>query len=208
MLPRIMQKIICFGDSNVEYGTSVDEQGFICRLAERYSRRADVLARGFSGYTTREALSVLREAVLDEHPHITIVLFGTYDCVLPDQITHVPIKEYCQNLEMLAQKIAIEGSWIVIVTPPPVYERMTRSRTLKHTDAYAAACFKLALDMQLPVVDLFHHLQEVDDWETDCLRDGIHLNARGMNILYRELCEELDRIHPLKEFPRMGLENI
>ncbi|KAJ2798512.1 isoamyl acetate-hydrolyzing esterase [Coemansia helicoidea] len=50
--------LIAFGDSITEGGSSAGYRGFVARLADIYTRRLDVLNRGFSGYTSRDALSV------------------------------------------------------------------------------------------------------------------------------------------------------
>ncbi|KAJ2715989.1 isoamyl acetate-hydrolyzing esterase [Coemansia spiralis] len=50
--------LIAFGDSITEGGNSAANRGFVVRLADIFTRRLDVLNRGFSGYTTRNALTV------------------------------------------------------------------------------------------------------------------------------------------------------
>jgi lysophospholipase L1-like esterase len=203
-----MKKIICFGDSVTEMGTVLELKGYVAQLADRYVRRADVLARGFSGYNTREALRLLKPAVLDEHPDVVIVMFGANDSVLCDQIQHVPLQEYCENLQKIASDIACVGAWLILVTPPPVSEVKTRSRTLDHTGQYARACYELGLEMNLPVIDMFHRIQEEADWEKKCMIDGIHLSAQGMEMLYEEICRHLDKIFPLSHIERLGVDGI
>eukprot|EP00397_Hematodinium_sp_SG-2012_P062470 GEMP01084428.1.p1 GENE.GEMP01084428.1~~GEMP01084428.1.p1 ORF type:complete len:217 (+),score=42.22 GEMP01084428.1:72-722(+) len=50
-------EIILFGDSITQQSFSIDNGGWGARLSDHFSRRADVLNRGFSGYTTRWALN-------------------------------------------------------------------------------------------------------------------------------------------------------
>lgn len=199
-----MQKIVCFGDTITEMGVVIESRGFVAQLAERYVRRADVLARGFSGYTTREALRILHTAVLAEHPDIVILSFGMNDSALPGQIQHVPVEEYRSNLQEMATRIAVGGAWLILVSPPPLDERKTRSRRMDFTEQYALACFELGAEMNVPVVDSFHLIQQVDDWERKCLVDGLHLTAHGMDLLYEALVAVLDKQQPLKDFPRLS----
>ncbi len=199
-----MQKIVCFGDTITEMGVVIESRGFVAQLAERYVRRADVLARGFSGYTTREAMQILHGAVLAEHPDIVILSFGMNDSALPGQIQHVPLEEYRENLQEMATRIAVGGAWLILVSPPPLDERKTRSRRMDYTEQYALACFELGAEMNVPVVDLFHLIQQVDDWEGGCLVDGLHLTAHGMDLLYEALVAILDKQQPLKDFPRLA----
>lgn len=203
-----MKKIICFGDTVTEMGLVVESRGFVARLAERYTRRADVLARGFSGYTTREALTVLDEAVLAEHPHIVIVHFGGNDSVTANQMTHVPLDEFKNNLTKIATEIALSGAWLILLTPLPVDERKTRSRKMALTESYARACFEIGMEMNLPVLNLFHRIQEEADWEKRSLLDGIHLTPHGMDILYEMIVAEMDKQFPLQQLARLGVPNI
>lgn len=203
-----MKKIICFGDSITEMGFVIEVRGFVAQLADRYARRADVLARGFSGYTTREAVKILDTAVLAEKPDIVILFFGANDSTLPGQIQHVPLKEYKSNLLNIASRIAVAGAWLVLVTPPPVNEKLIKNRTLGTTATYAKVCIDVAREMNLPVVDLFMKLQEEGNWEKSALIDGLHLSANGMTRLYEELAMALDRIQPLDSVERMEIDGI
>lgn len=203
-----MKKIICFGDTITEMGIVTESRGYAARLAERYVRRADVLVRGFSGYTTREALTIVDSVVLAEHPACVIMQFGLHDSVLPNQFLHVPVEEYHANLEELVSRIACFGAWLVLVTPPPVDERRTRTRTQEHTGAYVSACLHVGVDMNVPVVNLFRLISHYNHWETRCLSDGVHLTATGMDILYDALIPELDQQIPLQALPRQGVPGI
>jgi isoamyl acetate esterase len=203
-----MKKIVCFGDTITEMGYVVELRGYVAQLADRYIRRADVIAYGFTGYTTREARKILKAGVLAEKPDFVILFFGTNDSVLPGQIPHVPVKEFKRNLEEMASEIASAGAWLVLVTPPPVDEKKIKSRTMVHTEQYAQACLDVARDMNLPAVDLFHALQEEKDWRKTCLLDGMYLAAPGMNRLYEELAVALDKIQQLESFERLGVDGI
>ena len=203
-----MKRIVCFGDSITEMGYVIEVRGFVAQLADRYARRADVLARGFSGYTTREAVKILDAAVLAEKPDVVILFFGANDSTLPGQIQHVPLKEYRRNLQDMASRIAVAGAWLVLVTPPPVNEHLIKNRMLGNTAAYAKVCIDVGREMNLPVVDLFMKLQEEAGWEKGALIDGLHLSANGMTRLYEELAVALDQLKPLDSFERMAIDGI
>jgi lysophospholipase L1-like esterase len=108
----------------------------------------------------------------------------------------------------MASRIAVAGAWLVLVTPPPVNEKLIKSRTLGNTAAYAKICIDVAREMNLPVVDLFMKLQEERNWEKTTLIDGLHLSANGMTRLYEELAMLLDKIQPLDSFERMEIDGI
>lgn len=203
-----MKKIICFGDTITEMGAVIELRGFAAQLMDRYTRRADVLSRGFAGYTTREALRILEKAVLDERPDFVVLFFGSGDSALPGQIQHVPVHEYRQNLVEMATRIVTQGAWVILVTPPPVDERVVKSRTMEHTALYAQACREIAEEMRAPLVDLFARIQQEPNWPKTCLLEGLHLTATGMNILYEEIARTLDAIKPLDQFERLNVSGI
>lgn len=114
-----------------------------------YSRRADVLSRGFSGYNTRHALDVLPSILADFDVGLggsSSVLFytlwfGANDAALPGTRQHVPVEEYASNLKTIVGLVrdsyngngnsngsADEASTpslappIILITPPPVYK--------------------------------------------------------------------------------------
>jgi hypothetical protein len=55
---RVRPSILLFGDSITEYGFGIEEVrfGWSSLLSSLYSRRADVLNRGFAGYNTTVSL--------------------------------------------------------------------------------------------------------------------------------------------------------
>lgn len=203
-----MKTIVGFGDTLMEQGLVTESRGFLARLAERYARRADVLARGYAGYTTREALKLVQPSVIANTPHSVLLAFGSSDSVRPDQFQHVPLDEYRANLESMANDIAYAGAWVIMITPPPFDERKTRSRTMEQTGQYALACYEVALEMNCPVIDLYHLLQQHPNWEERCLYDGLHFSATGMDILYDAIVNAYEKLLPLSECPRDGVDGL
>ncbi|KIZ01037.1 hypothetical protein MNEG_6922 [Monoraphidium neglectum] len=78
--------ILLFGDSLTELGTS-PASGWSNALADRYKRRADVINRGFGGYTSKQGLEILPE-ILETidlgRTLLAVVWFGTNDAATPD----------------------------------------------------------------------------------------------------------------------------
>jgi lysophospholipase L1-like esterase len=63
-LLRVRPTILLFGDSITEFAFGANgEVGWASLLSSAYSRRADVLSRGFSGYNTKHALGVLQSTL-------------------------------------------------------------------------------------------------------------------------------------------------
>ena len=137
MMLRIRPTIILFGDSITQQGFSVaasttattatdtdttttvtveQKPGWVGLLSNTYTRRADVLNRGFSGYNTRHAIDMLpfvfgEDAAIDGDGTPTLmvaIFFGANDAALPgkqDHPQHVPIDEYEENLRTIVKTI-------------------------------------------------------------------------------------------------------
>ncbi|OAA38149.1 GDSL Lipase/Acylhydrolase family protein [Metarhizium rileyi] len=125
-------QLVLFGDSLVQ--RSVDLQdGFSMQAAlqSRFIRRLDVVNRGFSGWTTANAVKYLPDIFplpTSTSPRIKyfVVLLGANDAIisLPTTSQHVPIGQYKENLTKIVThpNIAAHKPKIVLVTPPPLDE--------------------------------------------------------------------------------------
>lgn len=97
--------IVLFGDSITE--EAFGEGGWAACLANHYSRSADVVLRGYSGYNTRWAARVAPRAVATVpagQVAAVTVCFGANDAALPDRacaLQHVPVAEYRDNLRAI-----------------------------------------------------------------------------------------------------------
>ncbi|XP_057415141.1 GDSL esterase/lipase At5g62930-like [Lotus japonicus] len=202
------EKIVLFGDSITE--ESFGDKGWGASLANAYTRKADVLNRGYDGYNTRWALFLLKHHFpLDtpKQPLAATVFFGANDSALSGRAyekLHVPIEEYRQNLRkiVLHLKTCSPSMLIVLITPPPISEeaRLAHLRSLYGENApelpertyevigqYAKACVEIAKEMGLPYINLWSKLQETDGWQKKFLRDGLHLTPEGNAAVFQEV---------------------
>lgn len=213
-VPRV-GRVVLFGDSITERSFS-SEGGWGAALANFYARRLDVVNRGFSGYNTRWALPVLQHLVQSEwgDVQLTIIFFGANDAARPDRssaVQCVPVEEYAANLEQMHKLLVQQGSRVLLITPPPIYEparalqQQLRTgsvdlpdpdRTNDYTGKYAAACRDLGKHLKAPVVDLWTRLQETAGWEELYLMDGLHLSPAGNQQVYKLLLETLLEAYP------------
>src|SRR4051812_26127614 len=74
------KKVCFFGDSITQHGINPSE-GWISNLAYWWSRRVDILNRGFSGYNSKWGLSIVDSVVISEAPNLVFVFFGANDAV-------------------------------------------------------------------------------------------------------------------------------
>ena len=123
--------ILLFGDSITQQGFGWDgtSVGWASLLARDYTRRADVLNRGYSGYNTNHAVDILNSGNLidleikstsdndgDGNPQtqqeqeqsgqpvlFATIFFGANDAALPGELQHVPIDVYGENLATIVK---------------------------------------------------------------------------------------------------------
>uniref|UniRef100_A0A7C8YGY2 Uncharacterized protein n=1 Tax=Opuntia streptacantha TaxID=393608 RepID=A0A7C8YGY2_OPUST len=200
-------KIYLYGDSITE--ESYSDGGWGASLTNHFSRTADILLRGYSGYNSRWALKVLDKVFSPEAgAAAVIVFFGANDACLPDRYAafqHVPLDEYKRNLHSIFS--SLKKWWpsavILFITPPPIDEAARLQhpyfenpsglpeRTNEVAGAYAKACVDVAKECGTPEVDIWTKMQELPDWKNLCLRDGLHLAQSGNRIVFEEVVAKL-----------------
>ncbi|RDY05877.1 GDSL esterase/lipase [Mucuna pruriens] len=208
-------KIYLFGDSITESSFAV--AGWGASLAHHFSRTADVVLRGYSGYNTRWALKVLDRVFPasqggdDETataPIALTVFFGANDACIPDRCSafqHVPVHEYKQNLHSIVSffKKRWPTTLVLLITPPPIDEdarcrnpyvenpQGLPERTNEAAGEYARACIAVAGECGIPVVDLWTKMQQFPDRKEDYLSDGLHLSQSGNQVVFEEVITKL-----------------
>ncbi|RAL47589.1 hypothetical protein DM860_011327 [Cuscuta australis] len=210
-------EIVLFGDSITEQ--SLRSGGWGSSLADYYSRKADILNRGYGGYNTRWALFMLHhlfplEEFSRNHPAVTIIFFGANDAALSGRTSerqHVPLEEYKENLRKIVQhlKQCSPSMVVVIITPPPIDEvgrkEYARSiygdkamelpeRTNEVTGEYAKKCLELAMELDLPSINLWSKMQETEGWQKRFLSDGLHLSPDGNAVVHGEVVRVLSEV--------------
>uniref|UniRef100_A0A7N0ZYM2 SGNH hydrolase-type esterase domain-containing protein n=1 Tax=Kalanchoe fedtschenkoi TaxID=63787 RepID=A0A7N0ZYM2_KALFE len=201
-------QVVLFGDSITEQ--SFRSGGWGAALADSYSRKVDVLNRGYGGYNTRWALFLLHHIFPLGSPHppaAATVFFGANDAALPGRTSerqYVPVDEYKLNLRsiLLHIKKCSPDIFVVLITPPPVDEQGRKEyaislygekamklpeRTNEVTGVHAKICVELGDEMGIPSIDLWSKMQQIEGWQKKCLSDGLHLTETGNGIVYQQL---------------------
>ncbi|KAI7753169.1 hypothetical protein M8C21_021554 [Ambrosia artemisiifolia] len=198
-------QIILFGDSITEL--SFKYGGWGASLTDTYSRKADILVRGYGGYTTRWALFLLHHIFplsSTTPPVATTVFFGANDAALPGRTSerqHVPLEEYKENLRKIVRhlKECSPTMLIVLITPPPIDEEGQQQyaisvhgekapeRTNEVTGNYANGCVEVAKELGVSSVNLWSKMQATQGWQKKYISDGLHLTPDGNNVVYEEV---------------------
>lgn len=216
--------IVLLGDSITQFGFRPG--GWAAMVADKYQRTADVVQRGFSGYTTRWALRVVPSLFPPEGiaPLLVIVFLGANDACRPAPLKgmpvsasrqHVPVDEYRANLRKIvhsARSVGDGSSRVLLVTPPPVdgaawlADCVTKhgapasaepNRDLPVTLRYAEAAVATGRELSVPTLDLCTTLLARDDWQA-LFYDGLHPNAAGSTVIGEAMLQTIEH-----EFPEL-----
>ncbi|KAL1808988.1 hypothetical protein ACET3Z_025978 [Daucus carota] len=200
-------QIVLFGSSIVQMSYSHGGWGSI--LSDIYSRKADIILRGYYGWNSRRAIEVLDQIFPKDasvQPSLVIVYFGGNDSMGPHSSglgPHVPLPEYVENMRKIAihLKSLSDTTRIIFLSSPPlneVYLRENQSaalspliRTNELCREYSEACISLCHEEGVKVIDLWTAIQQKDDWLTACFTDGLHLSAEGSKIVVQEILKVL-----------------
>lgn len=213
-------QVVLFGDSITEQSFNPEFFGSGSALANAYARRLDVMNRGFSGYTTDQALKLLPRIFPGRRDNVKLVVFffGANDAVLPGFVQHVPLDRYLQNAEEILCSDALKGK-VIAVTPPPIegYSHEISfgpQRTAETTRAYGAALRDLCLRLEVPCADVWSTFMDAIAWKDDgspipgsltspkddrlasFFRDGLHPVGSGYRLIYETIAETISSAFP------------
>ncbi|KAJ4768920.1 GDSL esterase/lipase [Rhynchospora pubera] len=210
----VRPQIVLLGDSITEQ--SFRRGGWGAALADSYSRKADIVVRGYGGYNTRWALLLLHHLwpipFAGTAPAAVTIFFGANDAALlgrQSEKQHVPLPEYKHNLRQIVShfKQMSPSILVLLIAPPPVDEdgreqyakslygdkaRKLPERTNEVTGTYARQCVELAQEMQIPCIDVWTVMQQTEGWQKLFLRDGLHLTEEGNAVVHSEVLRALN----------------
>ncbi|CAO1629267.1 unnamed protein product [Sympodiomycopsis kandeliae] len=203
--------IVCLGDSQTQY--SACREGFVSRLSEVYQRRADVVNRGFSGYTTRDVVPLL-PTIFSSNPSqgpniiaVTIWL-GCNDSINETESQYVSPEDYIRNLRTIIDTITNSGQaqdspYILVISPTPVQGLQFHNNERKKL--YTSLVDELVQDFDgkssqkidfINAYDLFANHKEKLSALLDA--DGIHISPEGYKVLTAAFLEKLSAQPALK----------
>jgi len=196
---------ILLGDSQTQ--RAWEDGGWAQKLADHFSRRVDLINRGFSGYNTRMVHTILPDILSRDQwsrAAIVCIFLGSNDASLPDTNPDqaVPVEEFGDNLLKIISFILNQGvtkDRIILVSPPPVLPQvftdhlnqnpgplLQNFKSSELTKAMAEECGAVAARLAVSFVDLFSHLvNPANHYDVaTVLSDGLHLGKEGHNALF------------------------
>ena len=191
-------------------------------MQSTYSRRADVLSRGFSGYNTRHALNILLSVLTDcgagtgrSGVLFYTLWFGANDAALPGTQQHVPVEEYASNIKKMVELIraahkddaSSQVPPIVLITPPPVFSpkwedfckthgRDKSDRTNEASRQYGLAMRSVGKELKCETLDTWTLLGGDAQGYERYLTDGLHLSEEGNKAIYEGLMKLVEDTIP------------
>lgn len=222
-MPLSFDKFLLFGDSITEYANNQAGFALAPALQDLYSRKLDVVTRGFSGYNTDQGLVVLREVFKADNAasgaiKLIYIFMGTNDAATTFQ--GVPVERYALNLKLMVNLAENCGIKVILVGPGlhdqdlvkenfkpdegKPYEPFSSNET---TRIYADAAQNVARELKVPFVDLWTAFQEYGGWTkeelltgtpdlSELLTDGIHYTPRAYEVFYDFLVEKIVTHYP------------
>jgi len=213
---------VVFGDSITQQGFITENSGWVGLLADYWTRKVDVINRGYSGYNTRLGLNMVREVVCPLKPSFVTVFFGANDASVEGTLHHVPLNDFVSNMEGIISilKKDLPAATIVLITPPPVYEPTLTAMNIKkgkaiindrnqaNTKRYVDAVKAVGERHSLSVIDVFALLKGEDPSgaREEFLSDGLHLNSKGNVALYEAFVDEITTAHPQWDAAKMEMD--
>jgi isoamyl acetate esterase len=205
--------ILLLGDSL----TQLCFEGWGANLANVYQRRADVISRGCSGYTTEFYQHIPLPAL--SNVALVTIWFGANDASIQELNAHhhTPLDRYRENLKLLVQRVrdaysSTSQNLRILLIAPPALDHEKRfayqverygaamatgqlERRNEVTSQYAAACVETAAALGLPVLDTYTAMQQIDDYGK-FLNDGLHFSSCGHDYIATLILDAIGQHFP------------
>ncbi|RXG69855.1 Isoamyl acetate-hydrolyzing esterase 1-like protein [Armadillidium vulgare] len=199
----IWPKICILGDSLTQFSFSA-EGCWGSVVADEFVRKADFIARGFSGYNTRQYKALLPYLEKDiKGSTIAGIFLGANDANYPEINPQqgVPLEEYKENLKAIASFLKNSGvKCTLMITPPALDEESWKKECLKNgnecaktsqlVENYASACLETSKAIGIPCVDLHTRMLQRNDWK-EFLIDGLHFSKKGSEFVASQIIPTL-----------------
>eukprot|EP01066_Platyproteum_vivax_P004814 Platyproteum_vivax@DN16184_c0_g1_i1.p1 len=188
--------ILLFGDTVIANSINVN-RGWGSQLGNSYSRKADMLIRGYPGYNSRMCSKIAKRVFKSVNALVagacTSLLFavfciGSVDSLSPHHPIHIDVREYCKYMQRMVEnfRAIFPHTPMVLLSPPPVHPQNQKS-TNGFVQAYAAALNQLknSINTDGVVINLMQDMQrtEATQWPK-YLQDDINFSESGHDFVF------------------------
>lgn len=206
------KKFLLFGDSITEYAFDPEHFTVGSALTNAYTRKLDIIQRGYAGYNSRWAIRIL-EKIIEQHGNdivIGTIFFGSNDSVEKGP-QRVPLPEFVNNIKKMIGMMKQANIKPIIVGPGLIdrdvwdvlkSEEIEKGwiRTNQFFKEYVDALIDLTKDENVPFVNLQQSFLEISEannekWQK-YLIDGLHFSGDGYRIFFERLMEMIELYYP------------
>lgn len=204
-------KVILFGDSLTQKSMH-PESNWGALVADFLARKCDVIVRGFSGYNSRKALTLLPYLFdginFKNNVAALLICLGTNDASAGQgNESHVPEEEFVENMLMIGEYFTSRGlnpSKIIMTGPPgfhaPAWADKARAmgigdhiRTNELNKKYSALVTEVSKHLKCRNIPLHTRMMATDNWE-EMLIDGLHFGPLGAQFYFNLLQPHLSHL--------------
>ncbi|ODV60024.1 SGNH hydrolase, partial [Ascoidea rubescens DSM 1968] len=184
-------------------------------LAHVYTRKLDIVQRGFGGYNTSH-ISLLLESLLNNDEFVKnlkliIISGGTNDASTQDN-AYLSLKDVRSNFVKMIKLIKEKNiNLIIIGSPvyfPEIFSKMCYEDVQKGYNLdndlvlqYHNQARELCEQNDIPFLDLRSIM--IDNYNSTLTSDGLHLSGYGQYLLYKEMMRLIKQ-----HFPQLYPDNI
>lgn len=206
------KKFLLFGDSITEFAYDPEHYTVGSALSNAYTRKLDVIQRGYAGYTSRWAIPVLEKIIAKDGEDVIMgtIFFGANDAVLAGPQV-VPIDEYVQNVKKMINMMKNADIKPIVVGPGlinrDVWDVVKKEdvdqgwiRTNEAFKKYNDALIELTKVENVPYIDIgqafLDHAKQVGENWKDYTIDGLHFSGKGYRVYFNELMDKINTCYP------------
>lgn len=198
MTPQDKKKVIFFGDSITELGTS--KNGYISRMQQELDTIGYKLTgSGIGGNKVYDLYLRLEEDVLNQNPDIVFIYIGINDINHKKMGYGMDIGKFEKFYVALIKKIQGIGCKVIVCTPSVIGEKKDRGNPQDaDLDAFSNVIRRLATTHHCSLVDLREaftaYLRQNNSGNKVSgilTADKVHLNAAGNKLVATEMLKML-----------------
>ncbi len=172
------QRVVFFGSSSVD-GWKLDRE---------FPGRPFV-NRGISGQNTRQMLARFDQDVIALVPSSVVLHIGA-----ANDLGAIPQKETIENLRTMIRRARAAGATPILYSCTPTRGQHLRARPVAKVQALRDEMRKLAADEKVAFVDVYSLVADArGELREDLTRDGMHLTAKGYELIRKPTLEAVDR---------------